>query len=231
MSRILSGQNGIQDEAGSEPGSADSATVGAGAGDSVSEYVVARVVDGDTVVLSNGERVRYIGIDTPEMTDDRAEVRCFAKVAAAKNADFVLGKPVRLVKDVNETDRYGRLVRYVYQGDLFVNLELVREGFASAYRYPPDVAHAEEFAAAEREARAAKRGLWSGKCVETETASSETPQTGCLIKGNISSSGKIYHLPGCGSYEKTAIDESAGERWFCTEAEAESAGWRKAKNC
>lgn len=55
--------------------------------------------------------------------------------------------------------------------------------------------------------------------------------TGCVIKGNISSNGKIYHLPGCGSYDKTVINESAGEKWFCTEAEAVSAGWRKAKNC
>jgi len=197
----------------------------------VDALVVSRVIDGDTVALSNGERVRYIGIDTPEMTDERVEVRCFAKAAAAKNAELVLGKAVRLVKDVNETDRYGRLVRYVYQGDLFVNLELVRTGYASSYRYPPDVAHAEEFATAEREARMALRGLWSGECTEAETLSSETPQAGCLIKGNISSGGKIYHLPGCGSYEKTAIDESAGERWFCSEAEAAAAGWRKAKNC
>lgn len=56
-------------------------------------------------------------------------------------------------------------------------------------------------------------------------------KTECLIKGNISSGGKIYHLPGCGSYDKTVIDENSGEKWFCSESEALVAGWRKAKNC
>ncbi|MEK7516648.1 MAG: thermonuclease family protein [Patescibacteria group bacterium] len=223
MSRMLSGQNVIQGETNLEESSASNAVL------EEDEFVVSRVIDGDTVVLSNGERVRYIGIDAPETSDNRVEVRCFAKAAAAKNAELVLGKAVQLVKDVNDTDRYGRLVRYVYQGDIFVNLELVRTGFASAYRYPPDVAHAEEFVAAEREAREAKRGLWSGVCTESAVPSAQGD--GCNIKGNISSGGKIYHLPGCGSYEKTVIDESAGERWFCSEADAEAAGWRKAKNC
>jgi micrococcal nuclease len=214
---------GIQDELGLEESSASDEVL-------EEEFVVSRVIDGDTVVLSNGSRVRYIGIDTPEMTDDRAEVRCFAKAAAAKNAELVLGKAVRLKKDVNETDRYGRLVRYVYQGGVFVNLELVRQGYASAYRYPPDVAHAEEFMSAEREAREGKCGLWSGACEEVASEAAGAQGDG-VIKGNISSGGKSYHLPGCGSYAKTTIDESAGERWFCSEAEAEAAGWRKARNC
>jgi len=77
---------------------------------------------------------------------------------------LVAGKRVRLVRDVSQTDRYGRLLRYVYAGDIFVNAVMVSEGYANAATYPPDVAHAAEFAALERSARIAKRGLWAGGC-------------------------------------------------------------------
>ena len=143
-------------------------------------------------------------------------------------------------KDITDRDKYGRLLRYVYVDPsagsgqvLFVNLELVKQGFATSYTYPPDVKHQSEFLAAETEAREAKRGLWAACPVVTPTVlPQETSGGNCNIKGNISSSGeKIYHLPGCGSYAKTKIDESRGERWFCSEEEAQAAGWRKALNC
>lgn len=214
-------------------------------------YLVSRVIDGDTIELENGERVRYIGIDTPETVDPRKPVQCFGVEASTRNKELVEGKRVWLVKDVTDRDRYGRLLRYVYLGDpqspesIFVNLELVKEGFAHSYSYPPDVAHQEEFVSAERDAREQGRGLWSSCPLPTASDSSfsssptlplssspSVVSSNCLIKGNISSTGeKIYHLPGCGSYEKTAIDESRGEQWFCGEDEAVKAGWRKAKNC
>lgn len=144
---------------------------------------------------------------------------------------------VRLEKDITDRDKYNRLLRYVYVGDTFVNLELVKQGFAYSYSYPPDIKYQEQFVKAQQEAREAKRGLWNACPTTPEPVSapdvSSTPDdNSCLIKGNINTSGeKIYHLPGCGSYSKTTIDEKRGEKWFCSEAEAQSAGWRKALNC
>ena len=141
---------------------------------------------------------------------------------------------VRLEKDITDRDKYNRLLRYVWVDDVFINLELVKQGFAYSYSYPPDIKYQELFVKAQQEAREANRGLWNSCQAQTETSTSQenNSNSSCLIKGNISSSGeKIYHLPGCGSYEKTKIDEARGEKWFCTESEAVAAGWRKALNC
>jgi micrococcal nuclease len=146
------------------------------------------------------------------------------------------------VKDVSEIDRYGRLLRYVYLNDVFINKKLVEEGYASASTYPPDVAHIETFRQAEAYARNNKLGLWGDACTDlvetviTEPGSEVPTQINapkaCTIKGNISSEEeKIYHIEGCQSYTKTIIDESKGERWFCSENEALLSGWRKALNC
>ena len=187
-------------------------------------FKVTRVVDGDTIEIEGGEKVRYIGIDTPETVDPRKPVQCFGVEASKKNKELVEGKTVRLEKDITEKDKYDRLLRYIWVGEVLINLELVKQGFAVSYSYPPDIKYQNEFLAAEKEAREAKRGLWE--------ACQETPKNDCDIKGNISTSGeKIYHLPGCGSYAKTQIDEKRGERWFCSEKEAQEAGWRKALNC
>ncbi len=116
---------------------------------------VTRVIDGDTIdVELNGEivRVRYIGVNTPE----RDEV-CFQDATDA-NANLVNGQRVRLVKDVSETDRFDRLLRYVYVGDTFVNAELVEQGFAESVRFPPDTRHAATFDRLEDEARRANIG-------------------------------------------------------------------------
>lgn len=125
--------------------------------------LVAKVVDGDTFQLEGGETVRYIGIDTPETVDPRRGVQCFGPEASKANKALVEGKRVRLVSDVEDRDKYHRMLRYVYLPDgTFVNLELARQGFAPAYTYPPNNAHTEEFRQAAREAREAKRGLWAG---------------------------------------------------------------------
>lgn len=125
---------------------------------------VVEVIDGDTVVLDSGETVRYIGIDTPETKHPRRGVQCFGKQATEKNTELVLGKTVRLEKDVSERDRYNRLLRFVYlstdQGEVFVNDVLVREGYAKAVTYPPDVTFTERFKEAQREAQEHNRGLW-----------------------------------------------------------------------
>jgi len=205
---------------------------------------VVRVVDGDTIEIEGGEKVRYIGIDTPETVDPRKPVQCFGIEASKKNKELVEGKMVRLEKDITDRDKYRRLLRYIYVGDTFINLELVKQGFAYSYSYPPDIKYQDQFVKAQQEAREEKRGLWNACLNDSRvsgssaapsampTSAASSSKDSCVIKGNISASGeKIYHLPGCGSYVKTQIDESRGEKWFCTEAEAQSAGWRKALNC
>lgn len=124
------------------------------------EVIVKRVVDGDTIELEDGRRVRYIGMDTPELKDQRETVECFTKEAMEKNKELVEGKKVRLEKDVSETDKFGRLLRYVYVNEVFINDYLIRQGYASVATFPPDVKYQSQFVEAEREAREFKRGLW-----------------------------------------------------------------------
>jgi len=207
-------------------------------------HQVLRVIDGDTIeILYDGVKrtVRYIGVDTPETVHPSKPVECMGREASEYNNSLVAGKMVRLERDVSDTDRYGRLLRYVYIGDLMVNEVLLAEGYANVMTYPPDVKYTERFLELEQDARAGKRGLWSDICLEY-TASNTKPvptvmqsspdDTTCNIKGNINASKeKIFHVPGCQSYEKTVINQDADERWFCSEQEALNAGWRKALNC
>src|SRR5688500_2597836 len=128
---------------------------------------VLRIVDGDTIRVelpSGEEAVRYIGIDTPESVKPGSPVECFAERASALNERLVRGERVRLVRDVEERDRYGRLLAYVYRArdGLFVNAELVRRGYATVATFPPNVAHEREFRRLSRRARMSGRGLWSG---------------------------------------------------------------------
>lgn len=126
-----------------------------------------RVVDGDTIVAAVGgteERVRLIGIDTPESVDPRQPVECFGKAASARLAELLpAGAPLRLERDAEERDRYGRLLAYVHRlpDDLFVNLAMVRDGYANTLTIAPNVAHVDDFRSAEAEARSEGRGLWS----------------------------------------------------------------------
>lgn len=121
------------------------------------EYTVTRVVDGDTVILSNGEYVRYIGIDTPEIFP---QVECYAEAAVERNKELVEGKTVRLIRDVSDRDKFDRLLRYVFVDGVFVNQVLVEEGFALAVVYPPDLAHASDFTSAQNAAHSLNKGVW-----------------------------------------------------------------------
>lgn len=128
---------------------------------------VTRVIDGDTIELENGKRLRYIGIDTPEISGTNPD--CYAREAYERNKELVEGKEVKLEKDVSETDKYGRLLRYVYVGDTMINEKLVKEGFASVYTYPPDVKYQDRFIQVQEEARNNNVGLWSS-CKSTPTS-------------------------------------------------------------
>ena len=121
---------------------------------------VERVVDGDTVVLAGSDRVRYIGIDTPELNHPHKGREPFAQEAADLNRRLVEGKMVRLVFDVEKRDKYGRMLAYVWQDGIFVNEELVREGLARTYSFPPNTRYENELEGAERAAMTAGKGVW-----------------------------------------------------------------------
>lgn len=129
---------------------------------------VERVVDGDTLVVAvdgREERVRYIGVDTPETVKPDAPVECWGKAASALNEQLVAGQEVRLRFDRELRDRYDRLLAYVYRAgdDLFVNARLIRDGAARTLAIPPNTAHSAQLARLQSDARAARRGLW-GSC-------------------------------------------------------------------
>ena len=140
---------------------------GAAAAGATQTARVVRVVDGDTILVAldggTQERVRYIGVDTPETVKPGAAVECFGKKASAKNHALVDGRQVRLAPDREARDRYGRMLAYVYRvsDGLFVNAELVRGGYATPLRITPNVRFAASFAELSAAARAAGRGLWS----------------------------------------------------------------------
>ncbi len=135
----------------------------------VGAAAVERVVDGDTLAVRLGgrsEHVRLLGIDTPESVKPNTPVQCYAKEASARLHDLLPpNTAVRLVRDVEERDRYGRLLAYVYRqpDGLFVNLDLARGGYARLLTYAPNVAHVDALQQAVQEAASRARGLW-GRC-------------------------------------------------------------------
>ena len=150
-------------EGNEDPGPSGGGPDGAvGAGEIAT--TVTRVVDGDTVEVDlDGEieDVRYIGVDTPESVAPGEPVECFGKRAAEFNRSLVEGRAVRLVLGAETRDRYGRLLAYVFAGDLLVNAELLRRGYAQTLAIPPNIDRAERFDRLEQRAANAGRGLWS----------------------------------------------------------------------
>jgi micrococcal nuclease len=201
-------------------------------------FAVARVIDGDTFEANvNGavEKVRVIGIDTPEIVDPRKPVECFG-VEASNRAEVILsGQKVRLEYDPaqGERDKYARLLRHVFLEDgTNFGLLMIREGYAHEYTYAVPCKYQQEYKEAQNYARENSLGLWGDICLPAAPPVGEYGGRECVIKGNINLEGeKIYHTPDCEYYRQTVINESAGERWFCAEQEALDAGWRKALNC
>jgi len=135
---------------------------------------IINVIDGDTVKTQNGEVIRLIGMDAPEVSGER---ECYADEATKKLEELVLGKNVELEKDISETDRYNRLLRYIWTGDTLINEVLVREGFAMVATYPPDVKYKDRFVNAQQSAREGKIGLWGDACAIPPTPTSKTIST------------------------------------------------------
>ncbi len=191
-----------------------------------------RVIDGDTLDVE-GTRVRLFGIDAPEAgqsctSANGAEWQCGAWVTSVVRARFE-GRQTRC--DTKDTDRYGRTVARCFVGERDISQVLVQEGLAFAYRrYSMDYDFDEKGAAIRGV------GVHAGEIQSPAAFRRGDPQEeqayapGCAIKGNISAKGaRIYHSPGQRDYNKTRISKTKGERWFCSVAEAEAAGWRAAR--
>ncbi len=203
----------------------------------------AKVVDGDSLEIG-ATRIRLFGIDAPEgrqrCARDSMDWPCGVE-AANKLRSLIGGRAIDCVE--RDVDQYERVVAVCTTGATDLNAAMVRAGLALAYRH-----YSNDYVADEDEARSAKRGMWAGAFTAPwdyrhshSDAAPEDPrtqqdpqqnqldsQTGeCMIKGNINGRGeRIYHVPGTRGYDETVITESKGERWFCSEQEAESAGWR-----
>ncbi len=182
---------------------------------------VPRVIDGDTLAIDT-VRVRLFGIDAPERGQPCRDGGDCGAQATAFLTDLIGDRPVRCIRE--DVDQYGRVVGTCYAGGTDLNRAMVRAGHAVPYlefslRYADDVVAPPRYTAPAAYRR-------SGGSIGAGGASRAT-DTACGIKGNISSRGvRIYHLPGSRSYAATRIDESRGERWFCSVREAEAAGWR-----
>ncbi len=190
-----------------------------------------RVSDADTLRVGD-VTVRLFGIDAPEigqvcrLADGR--VRDCGTCAKRQVAALYDGKRARC--EPRDTDRYGRTVAVCRVAGEDIGARLVRDGIAEAYRK-----YSLDYAALEKAAIFEERGLWAGRLQAPEdfrataAPAQPSPVSGCVIKGNISGERRIYHVPGQAFYPETRIDAEKGERWFCTEAEAQAAGWRRAR--
>ena len=181
---------------------------------------VSRVIDGDTIELDTGEKVRYIGIDTPETLHPSEPVEYYGREASEFNKKLVEGKWVRLEFDVQRKDIYGRTLAYVYLSDgTFVNAELLKQGYAKVSTYPPNVEHVEEFLELEREARENARGLWR-KPLELPPPGNQDDDDTIVF---ITNEGECYHRGWCGSLWKSKIAIKKGE--------AIRQGYRQCQRC
>lgn len=195
---------------------------------------IARVIDGDTIEVA-GTRIRFEGIDAPEgdQTCAKADGGTWAcgQVATLELQRLLGRATVRC--ESRGPDKYGRMLGICRVGATDVNAEMVRRGFAWAF-----VKYSSTYVAEEAEARSRRVGIWqaptttawdhrAGRWTEAQDASSrDAPTRDCIIKGNITNGGRIYHMPWSPWYAKVRIEPEKGERWFCNESEALAAGWR-----
>lgn len=183
-----------------------------------SVYLVEKVIDGDSLILKNDQSIRLGNLDAPELEF------CGGEQAKQRLEELVLGKIVRL--DVFAHDRFNRPLALVYIGNVLVNEVLLKEGLAR-YEGTPSPQR-EALKEAYDEAYESKRGIFSSLCLQEKP---EDPK--CLIKGNISRNDgkKTYHFPGCSGYQQVMVEKDLGESWFCSEKEAQKAGYEKSENC
>jgi endonuclease YncB( thermonuclease family) len=191
----------------------------------------AEIIDGDTIKIA-GQPVRLFGIDAPEGRQrceaNGANYEC-GRRATEFLSNLISGRSVEC--NIVGVDRFERSLGVCVVDGAEINRRMVQAGWALAF-----VKYSNRYATDEKGARSSKAGVWAGRFsdpwdwrLEAATAAQKTITGNCTIKGNIARSGKrIYHLSSQEFYERTSIDESKGERWFCSEEEALKSGWRRA---
>lgn len=203
-------------------------------------HIVTEVIDGDTFVVGeeDKETVRILNIAAP----DRGE--CYFEESREALQELIEGKEVRLRKDVSGVDKFGRLLRHAFmpsgtedEDDLLISQYMVENGFAKAIPTAPDFEYKRYLAQRENIAISGELGVW-GNCDELpkyfgDVTDMEIEDSECVIKGNISTENptKLYFLPNCAPYAQIKIDAERGERYFCSEEEAEEAGFTKSATC
>ena len=209
-------------------------------------HKVVEVIDGDTFMVAGGEgkedsdlSVRILNIAAPDKNE------CYFEESKKALKDLIEGKEVKLRKDVSGVDKFGRLLRHVFlpsetekEDDMFVAQYMVESGFAKAIPVVPDFEYKRYLAQRENVAISGKLGVW-GNCQEDlpkyfgDVTDMQIEDPDCIIKGNISTENptKFYFLPNCVPYSQIKIDAERGERYFCSEEEAEEAGFTKSATC
>jgi micrococcal nuclease len=176
------------------------------------------VIDGDTFLVENNRKIRLAGVEAPESG------LCGSTESAKLLRSLIEGNEVKIVPIT--TDAYGRNVASVYVGNIYVNKEIISSGWAS-FNYTK-LADREDISKVNKEAIESEKGIYGTKC--TQVTNPEKPK--CVIKGNINAKGeRTYLFPGCASYQISKVQLHLGESWFCTEKEAEKAGFTKNSVC
>lgn len=199
-------------------------------------YMVTSVTDGDTIEVDidgTKQKLRLIGIDTPETVDPRKPVECFGREASDKMKELVLGKRVKLEADSTQSDKdkYGRLLRYVFlDDDTFINKAMIEQGFAYEYTYQKPYQYQQDFKQSEQEAKDAKRGLWADGVCESEQDTSyqepvqqETPDNNTVAQQTseaVEKTEQVEPAPSASSYDCSGNVYNCGD--FSTHNEAQS---------
>ncbi len=180
-------------------------------------HIVTEIVDGDTFFTADRLLVRLASTDAPERDE------CGGPEATKALERLILGKPVHL--HVLFVDEFRRVDSMVYTEDAWVNKEMLEKGYASYPRSHPSFNPT--LRPLVQQAKAAKRGIYGPPC----TQRINTGNPNCRIKGNVNRQEKTYFRPGCGQYDQTGVELYQGDRWFCTEKEAQSAGFKPSQSC
>jgi len=182
-------------------------------------YFVTRVVDGDTVLLDSGEKVRFLAINTPEKWE------YYYVEATQALRDLIENKTVVLVRDVSDKDKYGRILRYVYlEDDTFVNAVMVDGGYAKAYHYPPDTLHYDQMLNLETQAKAEGIGIWN----VTASSGSDAGKYPEDCKYVSSKSGAVYYSVECKYANRILVKNRV---CFENSEQAVEAGYRLTAKC
>lgn len=182
------------------------------------EVVVNKVIDGDTVDTSDGERLRLYEINAPEYPKD-----CLGVDAKTRMEDLVLNKKIQYEKFGR--DNFGRILAYISVDNLLINEVMTEEGLAYFMKGKTVTENSLLIERSQDKAKLAGRGVWSSFCL--------TKKEGCIIKGNYrpADNTRIYHTSDCYNYDKITIKPGTTDRWFCSEEEAKNEGFRKSLDC